>query len=137
MKRSKDIISFNMSRIKSSGSKIEKKLAKALWSEGLRYRKQYKKIKGKPDFVLVKYKIAIFCDSAFWHGYKEMTTSLHDFKSNTDFWIAKIKRNIERDKEVNKMLKKTGWKTFRFWDFQIKNDIEKCVQNVLQEIKKK
>lgn len=135
MIRKKEMISYNMSRIRSSGSKIEKTLSKALWSNGLRYRKQYN-IFGKPDFVLVKYKIAIFCDSAFWHGYKNMKTKIHDFKTNQDFWIQKIKRNIARDKEVNIQLKNAGWKILRFWDFQIKDEVEKCVEKVLQEIKK-
>jgi len=132
MKRSKAIISYNMSRIRSSGSEIEKILGHSLWQNGFRYRKQYKKLTGKPDFVLVKYKIAVFCDSSFWHGYKNMSTNLHDFKTNKYFWITKIKRNIERDKEVNRELKRMGWTVFRFWDFQIKHSPEKCTQKIIQ-----
>lgn len=131
-KRSKETISYNMSKVKSSGSQIEKIMGKALWAEGFRYRKQYKKLPGKPDFVLVKHKIAIFCDSAFWHGYRNMSTKLHAFKSNKDFWIPKIKRNIGRDKEVNSQLIQMGWTVVRFWDFQIKNDVKKCVEKVIK-----
>jgi DNA mismatch endonuclease, patch repair protein len=131
-KRNKAVISFNMSRIRSSGSVIENVLGKAMWKAGLRYRKQYKRIPGRPDFVLVKHKIAIFCDSSFWHGYKSMATSLHDFKSNKNFWITKIKRNMERDREVNRHLKKLGWEVYRFWDFQIINKTDKCVKKILQ-----
>lgn len=95
-----------MSRVKAKDTSIEKSLGKALWAAGLRYRKHYKKLIGTPDFVLPKYKIAIFCDSAFWHGYKNMTTKRHKFKSNVAFWAQKIKRNIQKDKKVNKQLRK-------------------------------
>ncbi len=135
MKKSKEVISRNMSSIRSSGTSIEKTLGRAMWHRGLRYRKQYKKIPGKPDFVIVKSKIAIFCDSSFWHGYKNLKTKRHNFKSNKEFWIEKIIRNIERDKEVNKQLKKLQWKILRFWDFQIIENSEKCVQTILKEIK--
>lgn len=124
-----------MSRIKSSGSKIEMKMGKALWEKGFRYRKQYRKLPGRPDFVLVKHKLAIFCDSAFWHGYRKMSTKLHNFKSNRDFWIPKIKKNIKRDKLVNGELKKRGWKVVRFWDFEIENNLGKCVKKVREKIK--
>lgn len=120
-----------MTRIRGKNTSIELKLGKVLWAKKLRYRKYYR-IKGTPDFVLVRHKIAIFCDSAFWHGYRNMKTKRHRFRSNQDFWIKKIIRNIERDKEVNKELKKLGWKVFRFWDFEIENDID----NVLLKIKK-
>lgn len=130
MSKTKSQISFNMSRIRSSGSKIEIQLGKLLWNAGFRYRKQYKKLPGKPDFVLVKYKIAIFCDSAFWHGYKNMSTSLHNFRSNRDFWINKICGNINRDKKVNSQLKKLGWNVLRFWDFQILKAPDKCLKKI-------
>lgn len=124
-----------MSSIKSKGTTIEITLGRALWATGLRYRKHYRKLTGTPDFVLAKYKIAIFCDSAFWHGYKNMRTKQHIFKSNREFWIQKIKRNIEKDKEVNRELKKNGWAVLRFWDFQIYKNLDKCVQEVLALIK--
>ena len=118
-----------MSRIKASGSDIEKRLGSLLWKNGYRYRKQYN-IVGKPDFVFVKNKIAIFCDSSFWHGYKFGKTNRHKFKSNRRFWENKIKRNIKRDIFVNKELKKLGWKVARFWDFQIMNNGEKCLKKI-------
>ena len=136
-KRSKSVISFNMSRIKSSGSEIEIILGKLMWSNGFRYRKQYKKLPGKPDFVLVKYRIAIFCDSSFWHGYKNMSTKLHHFKTNRDFWVPKIKRNIQRDKEVNRAIKKMGWRVIRFWDFQIKKSLDKCLKKISLKVEMK
>ena len=135
-KRTKEQISYNMSRIRSNGTAIEKKLGKAIWTAGLRYRKNYKKVKGKPDFVITKHQVVIFCDSSFWHGYKNMTTKRHNFKSNEEFWVNKILRNIKRDKEVNRILRREGWKVFRFWDFQIQKDVNKCVEKVLTTIKK-
>ena len=118
-----------MSRIRSKNTGIEKSLGKALWSAGIRYRKHYKII-GTPDFALPKFKIAIFCDSSFWHGYKNMTTKIHSFKSNKEFWQNKIENNIERDKEVNSELKKQEWTVLRFWDFQIKENLSDCVDKV-------
>lgn len=123
-----------MSRIRSGNTEIEKKLGKVLWASGLRYRKHYKKLVGKPDFALPQHKIAIFCDSAFWHGYNNMRTKRHEFKRRKKFWTNKINRNIERDKEVNRFLKKEGWKVVRFWDFQILKDSDKCVEKVMAKI---
>ena len=89
----------NMQAVKSTNSQIEQKLRLALWALGYRYRKNYKKLIGKPDIVLVKYKIAIFCDSEFWHGY-DWENKKQEIKSNRQFWINKIELNIKRDKEV-------------------------------------
>lgn len=130
MKRTKEQISYNMSRIRSKGSAMEKTLGRVLWKEGLRYRKHYKKLVGIPDFVLVKYKIAIFCDSEFWHGYNWGEERKNEFKVNRTFWINKIERNIERDRIVNKTLHAQGWKLIRFWEKDIKKDANKCVQKV-------
>lgn len=129
-------VNLNMSHVRSSGSKIESVLASEMWKAGFRYRKQYK-IMGKPDFVLVKYKIAIFCDSSFWHGYKNMRTARHNFKSNIDFWYNKINRNIIRDKQVNRHLKKEDWIVLRFWDFQILKNVDKCIQKIKKAKEKK
>lgn len=122
-----------MRAVRATGSKIEKTLGKALWKANLRYRKQYKKLPGRPDFVLVRYKMAIFCDSHFWHGYKWEEKKL-EHKSNKEFWYKKIERNIERDKEVNNMLKEMGWKVIRFWEHEIKEDVVKCVTRVKEKI---
>ena len=123
-------ISYNMSRIRSKDTSIEILLRKTLWKEGFRYRKNYKKLPGSPDIVFVKERIAIFCDGSFWHGYKFGQTKRHKFKSNQSFWIEKIKKNIERDKKINNKLKKDGWLVLRFWDFQIKNKLDHCVEKV-------
>ncbi|MBP1631398.1 MAG: DNA-cytosine methyltransferase [Bacteroidetes bacterium] len=120
----------NMQAVKSEGTKIEKILARLLWNYGFRYRKNDKTIFGKPDFVFRKEKVAIFCDGEFWHG-KDWSARRYDHKSNQSFWISKIERNIERDKEVNEILQKQGWTVLRFWE----SEIEKCPDNCIRIIK--
>lgn len=125
-----------MSRVRSSGSLIERTLGKALWKEGIRYRKQYSKAYGKPDFALVSLKIAIFCDSSFWHG-RGFPEAASQFKSNRDFWLPKIQRNISRDEQVNSVLKEQGWVVLRFWDDSILGDTARCVSDVQDAMKQR
>lgn len=124
----------NMSAVRSKGSKIEKQLGSALWTAGVRYRKHYPII-GKPDFALPGYKIAIFCDSNFWHGKNWGEARKSEFRKNRKFWISKIERNRERDREVNQALEKEGWKVIRFWEDEIKKKADWCVNKVLKEMK--
>jgi len=131
--KTKAQISYNMSRVRSSGTMIEKNLGKALWAAGVRYRKQYKKLIGRPDFVVVWARIAIFCDSSFWHG-KDWPIAKTAIKSNKEFWIGKIERNIMRDNEVNLALANTGWKVFRFWDKDIHVNADKCAAMIVDAI---
>jgi len=126
----------NMQAVKSKNSKIEILLRKALWKKGYRYRINDKKVFGKPDIAIKKYKIAIFCDSEFWHG-KDWETKKYKIKSNRDFWWKKIERNIERDKEVNNKLQSEGWIVLRFWGKEIKNDLANCVAKISIEIEKR
>ncbi len=126
----------NMQAVKCKGTSIELLLGKALWSKGVRYRKNDKSVFGKPDFTIKKLKIAIFCDSEFWHG-KNWEERKFDHKSNQEFWIPKIERNMERDKEVNAALETQGWTVIRFWGKQIKKELDHCVQIVLDQIKEK
>ena len=123
-----------MQAVKSSESKIEVRLRKALWNRGYRYRKNYKKIFGKPDIAFVSLKIAVFCDSEFWHGY-DWENAKYEIKSKRDYWWKKIERNIERDKEVSEALSKEGWTVLRFWGREIKEDLDKCVAIVEREIR--
>lgn len=125
----------NMQAIKSTGSKIETIIAKALWSRGFRYRKNNKKVFGKPDFTFKKYKVAIFVDGEFFHG-KDWEIRKHDLKSNHEFWFAKIERNMRRDVEVNDKLTSEGWKVLRFWGKDIKKNLEICVGKIEREINK-
>lgn len=119
----------NMQSNKSKDTKIELILGKALWNIGLRYRKNDKTVFGKPDFIFKSKKIAIFCDGEFWHG-KNWETKKYDHKSNQKFWIEKIERNIERDKKVNSILQKEGWLVLRFWETDIKTDLQTCITTI-------
>lgn len=125
--------SKNMQAVKNKNSKIELALRTALWSKGYRYRKNYEKLFGKPDIVIPKYKIALFCDSEFWHGYN-WELRKNDIKSNKEFWIKKIESNIQRDKDVNRILKEQGWKVIRFWGKEIQKNLNECVLKIEKEI---
>ena len=114
-------IQKTMQSVKSSGSKIEKKLAKALWNLGHRYRKNDKSVFGKPDLTFKRIKVAIFVDSEFWHG-NNWNVHKYDHKTNKEYWYNKIERNIARDKLVNQTLSKEGWKVLRFWGLTIHNE---------------
>lgn len=134
MKKTKEQISFNMKQVKNKDSKIEIALRKELWSRGLRYQKNVTNIFGKPDLVFKGKKVAIFCDSEFWHGYN-WEKCKKDFKSNQEFWIPKIERNMERDKEVTKELQKQGWTVLRFWGKEIKKNAGNCADIIEKAIK--
>jgi len=123
----------NMQAIKSKDSKIENLLAKTIFRNGVRYRRNVKSIIGCPDICIKKYKIAIFCDSEFWHG-KDWEKRKFDFKTNKEFWIPKIERNIQRDYEVNEKLKEEGWTIMRFWGNDINKDLQGCLNRILQTI---
>lgn len=125
----------NMKNIKSKDTSIEIKLRKALWHKGYRYRKNYTDLEGKPDIVLTKHKIAIFCDSEFFHGkeWEILKPQLQKGK-NSDFWIKKISRNIERDQEVNQKLLFAGWTVIRFWGKDILKNTEECIRVIEETI---
>ncbi|WP_336385762.1 DNA mismatch endonuclease Vsr [Phocaeicola oris] len=120
----------NMVANKSKGTKLEILFGKLLWNAGIRYRKNDKTVFGKPDFVIRKMQIAIFCDGEFWHG-RNWEERKNDHKSNCEFWYSKIERNIERDREVNEQLKAQGWKVFRFWETEIIKESDKCLNRIL------
>ena len=125
----------NMKHIKSKDTKIEVILRKALWKKGYRYRKNYNKLLGKPDIVLPKYKIVIFCDSEFFHG-KDWDILKLKLKNsnNADYWIRKISRNRERDDEINKRLSFEGWTVIRFWGNDIKKHTDDCIRVIEEAI---
>ena len=125
MQKTKEQISFNMQQVKNKDSKIEVLLRKELWSRGIRYRKNVNRIYGKPDIVFVGKKIAVFCDSEFWHG-SNWEERKKDFKSHQEFWIPKIERNMERDAEVTAKLESEGWTVIRFWGNEIKKSTARC-----------
>lgn len=136
MRKTKEQISYNMHQVKSKDTKIEVMLGKELWSRGLRYQKNSKKVLGKPDIVFIGKKVAVFCDSEFWHGY-DWSNKKREFKSHQDFWIPKIERNIARDKEVNEELKNLGWIVLRFWGNDIKKNLQACADQIERTVKSK
>ncbi|WP_350284174.1 very short patch repair endonuclease [uncultured Croceitalea sp.] len=122
-----------MSKIRGKNTKPELAFRKALWAAGYRYRIDYKKLIGKPDILLKKYKTAIFIDGEFWHGYnwQERKTKI---KTNREFWIPKIERNMQRDHEVNSALEKLNYVVFRFWEKQVHKNLDDCLQKVLTHL---
>ena len=125
----------NMQSIRSKDTKIEVILRNALWHEGIRYRKNYTKIPGKPDIAITKYKIAVFCDSEFFHGkdWEQLNPRLEK-SNNSAFWIKKISRNRERDLEVDRELHALGWVVLRFWGNDIKKNKEECVKVIKEAV---
>jgi DNA mismatch endonuclease (patch repair protein) len=125
--------SKTMRAIKGNNTSIEIKLRKALFKSGLRYRVNYKKLPGSPDIVLVSRKIAIFCDSEFWHG-KNLAKKKTTIKNNRAYWINKIEENITRDRKNNKELMKMGWSVLRFWESEINGNVQKAVNKILSKL---
>ncbi|CAM4098339.1 very short patch repair endonuclease [Zobellia nedashkovskayae] len=120
-----------MSKIKGKNTKPELAFRKALYAAGYRYRIDYKKLIGRPDIVLKKYKTVIFVDGEYWHGYN-WEERKPKVKTNREFWIAKIERNIQRDQEVNEELDRLGYKVFRFWETEVKKELDRCLDEVTQ-----
>jgi DNA mismatch endonuclease (patch repair protein) len=127
--------SKNMKSIRSKDTKIEILLRKVLWARGYRYRKNYAKLPGTPDIALTKYRIAIFCDSEFFHGkdWEVLKPRLEKGK-NSEFWVKKISRNMERDDEVNKRLLFEDWTVIRFWGADIEKKIDECIEVIEETI---
>ena len=125
----------SMSRIKGKDTSIEVALRRALWNRGYRYRKNYRDLPGSPDIVLTKYKIAIFCDSEFFHGkdWDVLKLKLEKGK-NPGYWIKKIERNMERDREKDKSLRFDGWTVIHFWGKEILKDTDECIKVIEETI---
>lgn len=126
----------NMQAVKNKDSKIEIMLRKELWNRGLRYQKNCTNIFGKPDIVFKGKKVAIFCDSEFWHGY-DWENKKHEIKSKRDFWIPKIERNMQRDIEVTNRLNREGWIVLRFWGKEIKKNLKECADEIERMLKQR
>lgn len=119
-----------MSKIRSKNTKSELRFRKALWKKGVRYRVGSKALPGKPDVSIKKYKLAIFIDGEYWHGYN-WDERKEKVKTNRDFWIPKIERNMQRDREVNAELNELGFTVFRFWEHEIKHNLKTCINDVM------
>ena len=114
-----------MSKIKGKNTKPELLLRKALWRRGIRYRVNDSNLLGKPDISIRKYKLAVFVDGEFWHGFN-WEEKKNKIKSNREYWIKKIERNMQRDLEVTSQLRNSGWTVIRFWEKEIKKDVTQC-----------
>ncbi|BES62839.1 very short patch repair endonuclease [Dysgonomonas capnocytophagoides] len=119
-----------MKKIKSNNTKPEIKLRKALWATGIRYRLNVTKLPGKPDIVIQRYKLIIFVDGEFWHGYRWEEKKVK-IKANRDYWIKKIERNMQRDIHNIQLLQNLGYTVIRFWEHEIKEDIQSCINRTL------
>ena len=108
-------------------------LAKALWHHGVRYRLNYKSLPGSPDIAITTYKIAVFVDGEFWHGF-DWDNRKEKLKSNRDYWIAKIEENINRDKRNNAALEHMGWVVLHFWEKDVLKHLDDCVETVLSYV---
>jgi DNA mismatch endonuclease vsr len=136
MTKTKEQISYNMKQVKCKDSEIEQILRRELWKRGLRYQKNVKTIMGKPDIVFKGKKVAVFCDSEFWHGY-DWKNKNKEIKTRREFWIPKIERNMERDREVTEYLEADGWTVIRFWGKQIKQNPISCADIVEDTLRRK
>ena len=122
-----------MAAIRSTDTKPEVMLRKALWHKGVRYRKNFRVLGYQVDIAITKHKIAVFCDGTFWHG-KDGDGS--QVATNTKFWKNKIQRNKERDLEATITLRDAGWKVLRFWDDEIVKNLDECKNRVLECVRK-
>lgn len=129
MSNTREQITRNMRSNKSKDTKPELMLRKELWRRGLRYRKNCKLVIGKPDIAFLRAQIAVFVDGKMWHGY-DWENQKSDFKSNREFWISKIERNMERDDEIMQSLIELDWVVLRFWDFEIKKELKECADKI-------
>ena len=126
---------YNMSRIRGSDTSIELRLRRALWKKGIRYRKNFKDLPGKPDIAITKYRIAIFCDSEFFHGKDwEVLKPRLQKSNNSRLWIDKISKNMERDRETDKKLLFLDWTVIHFWGEEILKNTDECVKVVEETI---
>lgn len=124
----------NMQAIRNKDSEIELLLRKELWRRGLRYRKNVKSVLGHPDIAFIGKRVAVFCDSEFWHGY-DWTNRKNDIHTRREFWIPKIERNIQRDIEVTEELQNEGWIVLRFWGKDIKKNVSECADIIEKTIR--
>lgn len=121
----------NMQHIKAQDTRAEVMLRKALWHHGLRYRKNWQGLPGKPDIVLTRQKIAIFVDGDFWHARGHAAHPGEQVATNKAFWQKKLARNVEHDQLVNDTLTCMGWLVLRFWESDIKRDLPGVVAEIM------
>lgn len=124
-----------MSKVRLKNGKAETILAKQLWHEGYRYRRNYKKLPGSPDIALTTYRVAIFVDGEFCHG-ENWENRKAKLKHNRGYWIEKIEENMARDKRVDEQLQEMGWITIHFWEKQVLKHTDECLKVVFDILEK-
>ena len=124
-----------MANVHLKKGKAETMLAKSLWTQGVRYRRNYKKIPGSPDIAITKYKIAVFVDGEFWHG-KDWEERKPKLKANREYWIEKIEENIERDKRNDERLQQMGWLVLHFWEKDVLKTVDDCIEKIISMLPK-
>ena len=130
---SPDQRSRTMSRIRAKDTQPELLLRRALWSRGLRgYRLSVKNLPGRPDVAWKRHRVAVFVDGAFWHGHP----SAFQRGKSGKYWDRKIQRNMERDKQADAALEALGWSVLRFWDFEIRADVDACAAAIEAELRR-
>ena len=135
-KLSKEHRSWNMSRIKGKDTEIEVAVRKRLFSLGYRYRKNDKRLPGKPDIVFPKFKTVVFIHGCFWHMHANCKMATIP-KSNTDFWVAKLTHNVENDIKHKQQLEKMGWKVIVVWECEIENNLDRVIQQIIDGLNSK
>jgi DNA mismatch endonuclease, patch repair protein len=123
---------FNMSRIKGKNTGPEVKLRKLLYSKGVRGYRIHYHLPGKPDIVFVKKKIAIFIDGCFWH---KCPICFQEPETRKDFWMKKINTNVNRDRNVDDQLQKTGWNVIRIWEHEIRKEPDCVIKKIISLLK--
>lgn len=122
-----------MSKVKLKGGKAETLLAKALWHQGYRYRKNDKRLPGSPDIAILRHRIAVFVDGEFWHG-KGWETRKSRLKRNREYWIEKIEENMARDLRNDRLLIQAGWTPIHFWEKEVMKNLPVCVAAIEETI---
>ena len=130
---SKEVRSYNMSRIKGKNTKPEELVRKYLFAQGFRYRKNDSRLPGKPDIVLPKYRTIILVNGCFWHHHECIYFRWPE--SNADFWRQKINRNVERDQKNIRQLEQTGWHVIVVWECELKKEQERTLSGLANMIK--
>jgi DNA mismatch endonuclease (patch repair protein) len=125
--------SLNMSHIRGTDTSIEIMVRRYLFSQGLRYRKNDKRLPGKPDIVLKKYRTAIFVNGCFWHHHKNCKLAYIP-KSNTEYWVKKFERNIANDKQHIKELREANYHVITIWECRLQNNFEKEMNRVIVQL---
>lgn len=138
MARDPKITSKIMASVRSKDTQPELAVRRRVWGLGYRYRKHHKGVEGHPDLVFVGARVAVFIDGDFWHGHawrlRGMRSLKEMFPTRTEWWVNKIRRNVERDREVERKLRSQGWTVLRFWESDVQKDPDRVVRKIAKVV---